>query len=200
MFAEAGLVDIWREKHPTSREYSFYSHSHKTYARIDYFLGTTSLTSLVHQIEIQPRTLSCHSAVSLMLSLRPGPATPCSWRLRYSLLHRPDVVKQISKALQDYLSVNDNSKTQIATLWDALKAVVRGEFIAITASDNKIRSEKREQLTHQTQELERIHQRTGAPRVWRQLEAMRSQLAALDLDRAEYAALRLCHNFYTGGD
>lgn len=32
---EIGLVDIWRLINPREREYTFYSHSHRTYSLID---------------------------------------------------------------------------------------------------------------------------------------------------------------------
>lgn len=33
-----GVSDIWRRLHPAQREYSFFSHVHHTFTRIDYFL------------------------------------------------------------------------------------------------------------------------------------------------------------------
>lgn len=32
------IVDIWRLQHPADKEYSFFSHVHKSYSRIDFFL------------------------------------------------------------------------------------------------------------------------------------------------------------------
>lgn len=34
---QIGCVDTWRFSHPTAKEFSFYSHVHQTYSRIDYF-------------------------------------------------------------------------------------------------------------------------------------------------------------------
>ena len=33
---EVGVVDVWREINPTSREYTHYSYAHNVYSRIDY--------------------------------------------------------------------------------------------------------------------------------------------------------------------
>ncbi|KAF7653255.1 hypothetical protein LDENG_00085580 [Lucifuga dentata] len=34
---ELGIIDMWRELYPTSREYTHYSSPHSSYSRIDYF-------------------------------------------------------------------------------------------------------------------------------------------------------------------
>ncbi|KAJ1195476.1 hypothetical protein NDU88_004756 [Pleurodeles waltl] len=121
------------------------------------------------------------------------------WRPNKSLFQRPSFVKQIEQAISRYLALNDVPGCSVSLLWEALKAVIRGELIAITATDNKIRKEKRETMTKQVLDLEQIHKCTGAPGIWRRLEAACTQLAGLDQDRAEYAPLRMHHSFYVGG-
>lgn len=38
-----GVTEIWRYLNPNKREYSFFSHSHHTYSKIDYFLVDNQL-------------------------------------------------------------------------------------------------------------------------------------------------------------
>ncbi|KAJ1203035.1 hypothetical protein NDU88_006830 [Pleurodeles waltl] len=111
---------------------------------------------------------------------------------------RTEVVAQISKAISTYLEFNDTADTPLPLKWDALKAVIRGEFIGISSADNKLTREKRAHLQQQVTELEKIHRRTGAPRVRRPLSVARLQLVGLDMDGVEYAALRLQQSYYVG--
>ncbi|KAJ1188732.1 hypothetical protein NDU88_005489 [Pleurodeles waltl] len=113
---------------------------------------------------------------------------------------RPEVVARISNAISTYLEFNDTADTPLPLLWDALKAVIKGEFIGISAVDNKLRREKRAHLQQQVMELEKIHKRKWALRVWRQLSAALLQLPGIDMDRAEYAALCLQQSYYVGGN
>ena len=43
------------------------------------------------------------------------------------LLNNQEITEEIKK----YLETNDNENTMIQNLWDAVKAVLRGKFIAI---------------------------------------------------------------------
>ncbi len=49
---DAGLTDIWRLTNPIVRDYTFFSHRHKTYSRIDFFLISSSLADSVKVISI----------------------------------------------------------------------------------------------------------------------------------------------------
>lgn len=42
------LVDIWRMKNPTSKEFTFFSARHYTSLRIDYILTSSKIVHLVH--------------------------------------------------------------------------------------------------------------------------------------------------------
>lgn len=37
LMGELGIIDVWRDMHPTSRDYTHFSFSHSVYSRSDYF-------------------------------------------------------------------------------------------------------------------------------------------------------------------
>ncbi|KAJ1113707.1 hypothetical protein NDU88_001949 [Pleurodeles waltl] len=146
------------------------------------------------------RSLSDHAALSLTMTL-PTVCRPFGpWQIHVTLLHRPELVTQVPRALTNFLELNDTPDICISTLWDTLKATTRGELITISVADNKCHCEKREHLSRKGRELEHMHLRTGTPKILCQLEATHKQLVGLDLDKAEYATLRFRHTFYIGGD
>ncbi|KAJ1103203.1 hypothetical protein NDU88_000630 [Pleurodeles waltl] len=115
-------------------------------------------------IDIEPCALSDHAAVILTFKAPLRSEGPHPWRLRSTLLIKPEVVAHISKAISTHLEFNDTADTPLTLLWDTLKAVIRGEFIAITSLDNKIKLKYGAHLQWQMMELERLHKRTWAPR------------------------------------
>ena len=44
--SECGVSDVWRERNPDDRQYSFFSHVHHSYTRIDYLLGLSKISIL----------------------------------------------------------------------------------------------------------------------------------------------------------
>ncbi|KAJ1101147.1 hypothetical protein NDU88_006219 [Pleurodeles waltl] len=141
-----------------------------------------------------------HAAKTVDKALPPTPHTYQPWHLRETLLRKTEVVQQITTAISGFLTINGSPDTPISLLGDAMKTVIRGEFITLSADHNKARKEQCTSLQAQAQELEHIHHHTGASRVWRQLEATRKQLAGLDMDRVEYSLRRPKHLFYIVDD
>ena len=49
------------------------------------------------------------------------------------LLNNQQITEEIKKEIKIYLETDDNENTTTQNLWDAVKAVLRGTFIAIQA-------------------------------------------------------------------
>lgn len=67
-----GVSDLWWFLHPNKREYSFFSHLHHTFTRIDYVLIDNELIPLLQSCTYQSIVVSDHAPIVLSLVL-PGP-------------------------------------------------------------------------------------------------------------------------------
>lgn len=64
-----GISDIWRFSHPKDKQYSFFSYTHQTYSRIDYFLIDDKLTAKIQSCEYHPIVASDHAPLLLKLNI-----------------------------------------------------------------------------------------------------------------------------------
>ena len=55
------------------------------------------------------------------------------WRLNNTLLNNQQITEEIKKEIKICIEMNENEKTTTQNLWDTVKAVLRGRFIAIQA-------------------------------------------------------------------
>ncbi len=93
------LVDIWRIQHPADRDYSYYSHVHKSYSRIDYFLVDFQLISRVTETKYHSILISDHSPLTMSIDLS-LPKQSYSWRFNPSLLADSKFVDYITTKLK----------------------------------------------------------------------------------------------------
>ena len=69
------------------------------------------------------------------------------------LLKNQWVHEEIKKEIKKYLKTNDNADTTIQNLWEAVKTVLRGKFIAIQAF---LKKEEKSQIINLTQHLNEL--------------------------------------------
>lgn len=89
-------VDPRRFNSALAREYSFFSHVHYTFSRIDYFFVDGSLLPKVRNSKYLPIIISDHAPLVLDIDLNSHRADRSPWRLNSLLLSDPSFCEFIS--------------------------------------------------------------------------------------------------------
>ena len=152
---EIDLTDIYRAFHPKQAKYTFCSNVHGTFSKIDHMIGhKTSLTKF-KKIEIISSIFSDHKLRKLETNPKgKNPKHSKSWRLNSMLFNNEWVKNKIREEIKKFLETDENELTTIQNLWDTVKAVLRGKFIAIQAYLKTIETFQINNLTLCLQELE----------------------------------------------
>ena len=95
MMKEFDLVDVYREKNPTNKSYTYESKALKLCSRIDFFLIPQHQISWVEQIETVVSNAPDHKAVKLKLNGSNNKRGPGLWKFNNSLLDDEDYVTLI---------------------------------------------------------------------------------------------------------
>lgn len=160
LLKEMGIIDVWRELNPKTRDYSHYSHPHATYSRIDYFFTFFKKDlHLVQHCELGTMDISDHSPIYMSMCLE-RKSRSTVWRMNSDILNNPQTKLNLENEIRSYLEINDNGEVTPSMLWDALKAVIRGKIIAITSHLKKLRRQKMQELEIKLKRLQIEHRAT----------------------------------------
>ena len=81
-----------------------------------------------------------------------------TWRLNNTLVNNQEITEEIKEEIKKYLETNDNENTTTHNLWDAAKAVLRGNFIAVQSYLKKQEKSQINNLTLHLKQLEKEEQ------------------------------------------
>jgi len=163
------LIDIYRTFYPKTMNFTFFSSAHGTFSRIDHILGHKASLGKFKKIEIIPSIFSDHNAVRLDLNYKRKTIKNSNiWRLNNTLLNN----QQITEEIKICIEMNENENTTTPNLWDTVKAVLRGKFIAIQAYLKKQEKSQINNLTLHLKQLEKEEMKN--PRVSRRKEILKN--------------------------
>ena len=69
------------------------------------------------------------------------------------LLNNQQITEEIKKEIKICIETNENENTKTQNLWDTIKAVLRGKFIAIKAY---LKKQEKSQINNWTQHLKQL--------------------------------------------
>ena len=159
---QADLIDIYKNLHPKSIEYTFFSALHGTYSKIDHIIGSKSLLSKCRRTEIITNSLSDHREIKLELKIEKLTQNcTASWKLNNWLLNVNWINNKMKAEIKMFFETNKNEDTAYQNLWDIFKAVSRGKFIAINVHMSSKEKSKINTLSSNLKELEEQDQKNS---------------------------------------
>ena len=80
-------------------------------------------------------------------------------RLNNTLLNNQEITEETKEEIRKYLETNDKENMTTQNLWDTVKAVLRGKFIAIQSYLKKQETSQTNNLTLHLKQLEKEEQK-----------------------------------------
>ena len=195
---EVGIVDVWRELHPSSRDYSYYSAPHTLYARLDYYLIFNRDLHNIKYCSIGPIDLSDHGPVYMTMNNVRKPRSTL-WRLNSSIMKNKVTVKNMKRDIKYFLEINDNGEVTPVILWDTLKACVRGNIIALTSLTKKLRIKRVQDLEARLKHLQREHGNSLDTEVKREMGVLKGELDEIATQEIKKSLLFTRQRYYEAG-
>lgn len=196
---EIGIIDIWRNINPNTRDYSHFSAPHSTYSRIDYFFTFLKDRHRVTSCDIGTIDISDHAPIIMTININHNKRNTL-WKLNSSILNNPFVKENIKSEIETYFEENNNGEVTPIILWDAFKAVLRGKMIARTALLKKISQGRIDSLQIKLKKAQALHKRTNDPGEKQIIKKLQKELDSLLSEEIQRKLLFLRQNYYEAGN
>ena len=100
------------------------------------------------------------------------------WRLNNTFLNNQQITEEIKKEIKICIETNENENTTTPNLWDSVKAVIRGRFIAKEAFLKKQEKNQINNLTLHLEQLEKEEMENTRVRRRKEIMKIRAEINA----------------------
>ena len=110
---ELNLIDVFRVLNPTLKKYSWKQWGTSKFARLDYFLASSSFLPFIQNVEILPTCYSDHNPISIEIDFSRFQRGRGFWKLNNSLLCDTEyviMVKDVIKRVTCQYAIIDNDE------------------------------------------------------------------------------------------
>ena len=155
---DLNLIDIWRERKPLKRQFTYTKSNPFMQSRIDYWLISEELERLVIRCDIVPSIAPDHSAIALFMydKIENDKDTKKGsyWKFNNSLCGN---IEYVNKMKEEIVKLKDELITEIVdrrVLWDYLKMKIRVFTQTFSKRLARERREKRQILENEVVNIE----------------------------------------------
>ena len=96
------LIDIYRHFHPITRRYTWRRRNPIKQARLDYFVGSSTLSDLIQTTNIKPGYRTDHSIIELKILINKFQRGKGRWIFNNKLLENRDYIFEINKLIDEH--------------------------------------------------------------------------------------------------
>lgn len=195
-----GLTDPWRHKFSQSKVFSFFSHVHHSYSRIDFFLLDVRLLAKIVSTDYHTIAISDHAPVSIDLALPFRSARIKQWRFNSVLLAEETYREFLHSQLSLFFELNDVQDISRSSLWEASKAYIRGQLISFVSNRKRNETARITQLLKEIKEVDQRYAVDPAPDLYKERLSLQAELDLISTTAVRTALLRSRQSFYESGD
>ena len=112
-------------------------------------------------------------------------------RLNNTLLNNKEITEEIKEEIRKYLETNDNENTMIQNLYDAAKAVPRGNFTAIQSYLKKQEKSQENNLTLHLKQLEKEEEKKNKVSRRKEIIKIRSEINEKETKKTKQRSIKL---------
>ena len=141
------LIYIYRAFLPKTMDFIFFSSAHGTFSRIKHTLGHNTSLSELKKTEIMSSIFSDHNVVRLDVNYKKKTTKNTNISMLNNMLLNN---QQITEEIKICIERNENENTTSQNLWNSVKSVLRGRFIAIQAY---LKNQEKHQINNLTLHL-----------------------------------------------
>ena len=120
------------------------------------------------------------------------------WRLNINVL-KGQMKEEFIKEIQLYVRENDNGEVSPSVLWDACKAVIRGQRIAKSTYLKRQTQEKLNKLESELKKLEKEHKKNVDERINQNIKRVRTEVNDISGQEIQKKLLYMKQRYYDVG-
>ena len=195
-----GVADVWRFRNPNSRGYSFFSPVHRTYSRIDYFFLDQRLLPSITKCDYEAIVISDHGPLSMKIRIPNTQFNYRPWRLNPLLLSEETFVNFITSEIKQFLVINQTPGMSSLTVWESLKAYLRGQIISYSAHIKKTESARLKVLVDEMLKIDKLNSLTPSAETMKKRMSLQTEFDLLTTRQAEYLISKSRHGSYEHGE
>jgi len=196
---DIGIIDVWRNRNPNQKDFSFFSPTHNTHSRIDMFLMSQGMIATVIECSYLPATFSDHNPIKLSWLVDTPQPTTRRWRFKNYMLKDPEFISYMTTKIEIFLDANSNSSSH-ANIWEALKAYMRGQILSYSAHKVKQIRERLTKLERDIRKQEQEYIATKKEEHLNTLKKTRLEYNNLCTSKEEAAMARTRYHYYEFGN
>lgn len=126
-----------------SKAFSFFSHVHCTYSRVDLFFVENRLLHWVNSSGYHSIVITDHAPTSVVINFQNCSPPHTQWKLSHLLLNNPHFKKFFQEEIiTNFFQTNDTPDIARGTLWEVCKAYLRRQAISFASWQKKTDRER----------------------------------------------------------
>lgn len=187
------LIDIWRQRNPTKREFTWTgvdtSSNTRIRTRIDRILTNRTLDRNVSQIEIKPYQHSDHDATVITLDLQKQKRGAGYWHFNNALLNDEQFTNDINKLWTEWRKIEQYYESPLIW-WDKVKRQFKQTAIEHSIKRRRRERRERSELEEKLTKLQQQANTTGNDEDLAKYFQAKNDLKQLDIRELEGVKIR----------